>query len=73
LLIIGGLSTLRATLRSKAPDNKRSLWIKRLYAEKGAKLTAVAIANKNARIAWKILTSSATFHMEKPATTADIQ
>ena len=74
LLLMGGLSTLRATLRSTAPDNKRSLWIKRLYAEKGTKLTAVAIANKNARIAWKILTSGAMFHMvSMPATTADIQ
>jgi transposase len=73
LLIIGGLATLRATLRRDAPDDNRSLWIKRLYAEKGAKPTAVAIANKNARIAWKILTSNTEFHMKPPAVTAEIQ
>ena len=38
-------------------QDKHSLWVVSLHQRKGTALTAVALANKNARIAWKLLTS----------------
>jgi len=54
LLIHGGRAVLRAVLK-KEKDDKHSLWIHQLYDKKGYNRTAVAVANKNARIAFRIL------------------
>ena len=52
LLIHGARSALYAA-RNK--DNPRSLWLQRLKARRGYNVAAVALANKNARIAWAVL------------------
>ena len=52
LLIHGARSALYAA-RNK--DNPRSLWLQRLRARRGYNITAGALANKNARIAWAVL------------------
>lgn len=52
LLIHGARSALYAA-RNK--DNPRSLWLQRLKARRGSNIAAVALANKNARIAWAVL------------------
>ncbi len=49
LLIHGARSALYAA-RNK--DNPRSLWLQRLKGRRGSNIAAVALANKNARIAW---------------------
>jgi transposase len=58
LLIQGAVAVIRHV---KKKDDPYSLWIRKLHAAKGTRRTAVAIANKNARIAWRIITSQAQF------------
>jgi len=53
LLIQGGHATIQA---SKRKEEKRSAWVKKKLSRSGENSTAVAIANKNARIAWALLT-----------------
>jgi len=58
LLIHGGRSITR--LAEKHQD-KRSQWISRLEQRRGNNIAAVAVANKNARIAWVLLTKEINF------------
>ena len=58
LLIHGGRSITR--LAEKHQD-KRSQWISRLAQRRGNNIAAVAVANKNARIAWVLLTREINF------------
>ena len=37
-------------------DDRRNNWIKKLDQRRGKNISAVAVANKNARIAWAVLT-----------------
>ena len=55
LLIHGARAVIRHALKKEDPH---SLWIRKLYAAKGMNLTAVAVANKNARIAWRLMTTN---------------
>jgi transposase len=52
LLIHGARATLRWV---KLQTDKRSQWIRGLLARRGWNRTAVAVANKNARIVWALL------------------
>jgi len=52
LLIHGGRSVVRSV---GTKDDSRSKWIIALKERRGANRTAVAVANKNARIIWAIL------------------
>jgi transposase len=63
LLVHGARNVVRYALRK---EDAHSLWIRRLHAEKGMNLTAVAVANKNARIAWRIMTSDEVYNPELP-------
>jgi len=58
LLVLGALSVLRA-----APKRKGALcdWLAALKARKPAKVAAVALANKLARIVWAIITTGEAF------------
>lgn len=58
LLIHGARAVIRVAANK---DDAHSLWIQKLQAQKGMNVTAVALANKNARIAWKLLTSGEDF------------
>jgi transposase len=53
LLIHGARASLRWV--DKAEPGKRKEWLDNLSARKGKNLTAVALANKNARIVWALL------------------
>ncbi len=53
LLIHGARSVVRHAANKTDP---RSRWINRLVARSGVNVAAVAVANKNARIAWALLT-----------------
>jgi transposase len=58
LLISGGLSVILATRRRPAaPDT----WLGRLIARKPILVAATAVANKNARILWAILSGSGPY------------
>jgi len=58
LLIHGGRTVVRVA--DKHPD-KRSQWISRLDARRGENISAVAVANKNARVAWALLKSQSMY------------
>lgn len=58
LLIHGGRSITRL---SEKHQDKRSKWISRLEQRRGNNIAAVAVANKNARIAWVLLTRQINF------------
>lgn len=64
LLIHGGRAVVRSALLKKKTD-PYSLWVQKLYAKYGMNHTAVAVANKNARVAWRILTSDEEFDAAK--------
>ena len=53
LLIHGGRAVVRFAHKHK---DKRSQWIGEVEQRRGRNITAVAVANKNARIAWALLT-----------------
>ncbi len=52
LLIHGGRSAVYAARRRRDP---RAVWLNRLREAKGHNVAAVALANKNARVAWAML------------------
>jgi transposase len=58
LLIHGARSALYAA-RNK--DNSRSLWLQRLQSRRGNNIAAVALANKNDRVAWAVLRFGQTY------------
>ena len=58
LLIHGARSALYAA-RNK--DDSRSLWLQRLQSRRGNNIAAVALANKNARVAWAVLRFGQTY------------
>ena len=70
LLIHGARNVVRYALKK---EDQHSLWIRKLHVVKGTNLTAVAVANKNARIAWRIMTSNEVYQPELPHAALKIQ
>jgi len=62
LLIHGARATLRWVGRK---TDQRSQWIRQLSERRGPNRTAVAVANKNARIVWALLTSHQVYEPAK--------
>ena len=62
LLIHGARATLRWVGRK---TDRRSPWIQQLSERRGPNRTAVAVANKNARIVWALLTSHQAYEPAK--------
>jgi transposase len=58
LLIHGARATLRW---AKLKTDGRSQWIRGLLARRGWNRTAVAVANKNARIVWALLSRGGSY------------
>lgn len=58
LLIHGARAVLRCADRK---DDRRSRWVTKLLERKHANVTAVALANKNVRTAWALLTHGEMF------------
>jgi transposase len=61
-LIHGARATLRWVGRT---TDRRSQWMRQLVERRGKNRTAVAIANKNARIVWALLTSHQVYEPAK--------
>jgi len=61
LLIHGGRAVVRATLRNQQRDDPYYAWVRSLVARIGVKKASVAVANKNARIAWALLAHTKAF------------
>jgi transposase len=68
LLIHGARAALRVAHR--CPDH-RSQWAVRLKLKSGPNVAAVALANKNARLIWKLLTSGERYRPQPPAPKAE--
>ena len=58
LLIHGGRSVVRV---AEKHNDKRNHWINALEQRRGRNITAVAVANKNIRIAWALLSQQTSF------------
>ncbi len=71
LLIDGARSAVNAAVKKKKTDPK-SLWIRKLHERCGANRTAVALANKNARIVWSILADKTPVKHKQQSTTVGI-
>lgn len=60
LLIHGGRSVVRVAHRHQ---DKRSRWIDEIKQRRGENISNVAVANKNARIAWALLTNKEDYRV----------
>ena len=66
VLTVGATAVIKHALR----DGSASPWLIRLLARKPPKLAAVALANKTARIAWKLMVTGQSYAINtKPAAT----
>jgi len=61
LLVHGARSVV---YRAQAKTDKRSTWINQLVQRRGKNKTCVAIANKNVRIIWAMLTKGTVYQNE---------
>jgi len=60
LLVHGARTTIRWVGRQ---TDRRSQWMRQLVERRGTNRTAVAVANKNARIVWALLTSHQDYQL----------
>lgn len=58
LLIHGGRTVVRVADKH---DDRRNQWVSELDKRRGKNISAVAVANKNARIAWAVLSKKETY------------
>jgi transposase len=66
VLVMGSTSALQQARRQRG--RACSPWLMELLKRKPPKLAAVALANKNARIAWKLMVSGERYRSAKPIT-----
>lgn len=68
LLIHGARAVIRVVEKKDLPDN----WLRNLISRRNKNVAAVALANKNARIVWALLTKNEAFRSDyTPAAVAD--
>ena len=63
LLVVGALAVVRYAQR----NGTRRPWLVQLLARRTPKVAAVALANKNARMIWAIMTSGESYREPQPA------
>jgi transposase len=63
-LVVGAMAVIRQALRNPA---KASPWLLNLLKRKPRKLAAVALANKTARIAWKMMMTGERYNANRAA------
>ena len=62
ILVVGATAAIQ---QAKRRPERASPWLRNLLARKAPKLAAVALANKNARIAWKMMVSGETYNANR--------
>jgi transposase len=67
LMVVGAAAVLR---HAKTGDTRTRAWVRKLLEKKPFKVVAVALANKNARIAWALMSRGETYRAEDWAITA---
>jgi transposase len=71
VLVVGATALLRFVVNGKS-KSALSPWLEQLLKRKPAKLVAVALANKIARIAWKLMVTGQSYvRKDAPATVAE--
>lgn len=70
VLVAGAMSIIKL---AKHRPERVSPWLKRLLTRKPPKLAAVALANKNARIAWKMMVTGETYDTNRSPAVAVAQ
>jgi transposase len=70
LLVHGARAALRINSRW---HGAHGAWAEGLKARRGPNIAAVALANKNARVAWKLLSSGESYHPQPPPAARAIQ
>lgn len=65
LLIHGARALIRFAEKKADPES----WLRKLITRRNKNIAAVALANKNARVIWALLTKKATFHPDHTMTT----
>jgi transposase len=65
MLLVHGARSIIYHHRAKA--DPRSRWVQKLLERRGFHKTNVALANKNARVVWKLLTTPGAEFVEQPA------
>ncbi len=68
LLIHGARAAVRYAEQRTDPGGA---WISRLKARRGPNVAAVAVANKNARVAWKLLSTGQSYRPSQPPPAAN--
>jgi transposase len=68
VLVVGATSVIQHAMRS----GKASPWLAALLKRKPPKLAAVALANKTARIAWKMMLTGEDYSAKSAATPAGV-
>jgi transposase len=63
LLVVGALSVIR---RAKQVGYTRRAWLAELMARRPAKVAAIALANKIARIAWALMVKGTCYREPVP-------
>lgn len=61
LLIHGGRTVVRVADKH---SDQRSQWIRQIETRRGKNISAVAVANKNARVAWALLSKKSTYQVK---------
>lgn len=64
MLVVGAMAVIRHAQR----HGTRRAWVLQLMARRTTKVAAVALANKNARIVWALMTSGETYREPMPHT-----
>ena len=67
---LGGIPAGRSLVRHARQQPQKHPWVIRLLAKKPAKLVAVAVANKMARIAWAIMAKGGHYRAPELAAAA---
>lgn len=68
LLVAGAMAVVQHAMRHP----EKQPWITRLLARKPAKVVAIAVANKIARIAWAIMSRGGTYQRPQPSALAAV-
>ena len=66
VMVVGATAVIKQVLRGKGPS---SPWLVELLKRKPPKLAAVALANKNARIVWKLMISGEHYNPRRGSCT----
>ena len=62
-LLVHGARSALIVAENNTQSDRRNVWLKELLARRGHNRTCVALANKNARIIWKLLTTNEEYRV----------